>query len=62
MPLTTSDTASIVIIQQELMNMMVSIAEITRTLQGIGDAPVQQGGTLDFSDAQETALIAAIAA
>jgi hypothetical protein len=62
MPLTTSDTASIVIIQQELMNMMVSIAEITRTLQGIGDAQVQQGGTLDFSDAQETALIAAIAA
>jgi hypothetical protein len=64
MPLTNTDKASVVLMQQELVSIMTSVSEISSKLQGLGiDAAIVPGsGTLDFSKASNSELIAVIAA
>lgn len=62
--LSTEDTASVVLIRQELANMMASMERVDSALQllGIVTKPKSLAGTLDFSKASYSALITAIAA
>jgi hypothetical protein len=62
MPLTNADTASVVLMQQELVSIMTSVSQINSKLQGLGVDAAVPGGTLDFSHASNSELIAVIAA